>query len=374
MRENGKWLKQGKYLQAKLFRDLYIGRKIVQILRSDFRAIDSKSVIDTREEKELFEVSREYGVAIELWKKLKEANIHSEIFEFFYEINRRKTQRYLEFLEVLKGVGEFTLLKGMSFAQKYYGDAAGRTMSDIDILIKHEDEKKFVKFFENLGFSKLRQSEIRKKFEHVKQFGGEFKGEMISVGLHLYATNLLFAKIRYEDTEKEETEIKLGRKSVKVITLSPEWDLIHAGIHLFPHAFALKIFLDIHKILSSQKISMDKVIYISEKFGVKDAVLLGILGAEKIFGEPKIQENQITKVGEKTKEKIPSYKKILLDFITKCEFQFLTRRFLTSIPYLDTSFSLLVFGKIPMGLILKIMPLIPTEFIRRIKGEYIVSR
>ena len=343
------------------------GKKVLEILRKSTDEL--KGITFPPEElKEIFRVSKELGVAGEVGRKLRKAGIYSEIFEFDRHMRKKRIEKYLDFISLLKKeIGDnFILLKGLSFAQKYYGDTVGRDMGDIDILVSRKDMGIFTDLLREMKFSQFPQSEIRKRFEHVKQFGGEFRGERVCVGLHISATNLLFAKIFYEDVEYERTEIKLGRRTVVVRTMQPEWELIHAVLHLFPHAFALRIFLDVHKILLSRKADMEKVKEISKQKMVRDAVVFGMLGAEKIF----FGKDKTSVIDQKIKWK----KRIFLEFITSDFFLFRARELLTKIPYFDTVFSLVVFGRIPWKLILRITPLLPTEFIRRVKGVYSVAK
>ncbi len=347
------------------------GKKVLEILRKSSNELKDKTFSPTELE-EIFKVSKYLGVSGEVGRKLSEAGIHSEIFEFDRDIRQKKIERYIDFIRFLKrNMGDdFILLKGLSFAQKYYGDPTGRDIGDIDILVREKDTGKFIAFFREIGFSKFPQSEIRKMFEHVKQFGGEFKGDTVYVGLHISATNLLFSRIMYEDVEYEETEIKLGRRSVRVRTMQPEWELIHAVLHLFPHAFALRIFLDVHKILISGKADIKKAEEISKEMKNHDAVVFGILGAKKIF----LRDNLFGRKIVENEEAIKKWRKPFLEFITSEFYFFRARELFTKIPYFDTVFSLAVFGRIPWKLILRITPLLPTEFIRRLKGIYPVAK
>ena len=346
------------------------GKKVLEILKKSPDELGSE--FSPTELEEIFRMSKYLGVSGEVGRKLRKAGIRSEIFEFDRDIRRKKVERYIDFICFLKkNMGDdFILLKGLSFAQKYYGDPAGRDMGDIDILVRENDAGKFITFFREIGFSKFPQSEIRKMFEHVKQFGGKFRRNEIHIGLHISATNLLFSRIMYEDVEYEETEIKLGRRSVRVRTMQPEWELIHSSLHLFPHAFALRIFLDVHKILISGKADIKKVKEISKEMKVHNAVVFGLLGAKKIF----LRDNLFGKKIIENEGAIKKWRKLFLEFITSEFYFFRAREFLTKIPYFDTVFSLVVFGRIPWKLVLRITPLLPTEFIRRLKGVYPVAK
>jgi hypothetical protein len=315
-------------------------------------------------EYQIFSKAKRYGVSTQIFSELKRRKIWSEIFYFDYLLNLKKIKNNFKALKSFAKSGfDFILLKGFSVAQKYYGGLQVRHAGDIDLLIKESDKDKFLNFLLESGFSPIPLSKIKEKIGHAIQF----KNEDISVGVHTWLCDRLFVDIKYEDVETEFTKIKFKNEYIKVKTLSSEWDLIELSCHLFQHAFPLRIFLDISKVILNSHQNSGKLIHIAEKFKVVNILLIGVLGAVKVFGlkEPNWLEDF---------EKLNVfYSRIVSNFVSSSFFLFRLRDYLFRIPYQDKIFSLFLALKFPFRKISILLPDFPKEFIKRLKGEYITT-
>ena len=315
-------------------------------------------------EYQIFTKAKRYGVSTQIFSELKKRKIWSEIFYFDYLLNLKKIKNNFEALKFLFKSGfDFVLLKGFSVAQKYYGDLRIRHAGDIDLLIKESDKDKFLNFLFESGFSTIPLSKIKEKIGHAIQF----KNGDISVGVHTWLCDRLFVDIKYEDVETEYTKIKFKNEYIKVKTLSSEWDIIELSCHLFQHAFPLRIFLDISKVILNSHQNSGKLIHIAEKFKVVDFLLIGVLGAVKVFGlkEPNWLED--------FKKSTVLYSRLVSSFVSSPFFLFRLRDYLFRIPYQDKIFALSVALKFPFRKMSILLPDFPKEFIKRLKGEYITT-
>jgi hypothetical protein len=315
-------------------------------------------------EYQIFSKAKRYGVSTQIFSELKRRKIWSEIFYFDYLLNLKKIKNNFKALKSFAKSGfDFILLKGFSVAQKYYGGLQVRHSGDIDLLIKESDKDKFLNFLLESGFSPIPLSKIKEKIGHAIQL----KSGDISVGVHTWLCDRLFVDIKYEDVETEFTKIKFKNEYIKVKTLSSEWDLIELSCHLFQHAFPLRIFLDISKVILNSHQNSGKLIHIAEKFKVVNILLIGVLGAVKVFGlkEPNWLEDF---------EKLNVfYSRIVSNFVSSSFFLFRLRDYLFRIPYQDKIFSLFLALKFPFRKISILLPDFPKEFIKRLKGEYITT-
>jgi hypothetical protein len=315
-------------------------------------------------EYQIFSKAKRYGVSTQIFSELKRRKIWSEIFYFDYLLNLKKIKNNFKALKSFAKSGfDFILLKGFSVAQKYYGGLQVRHAGDIDLLIKESDKDKFLNFLLESGFSPIPLSKIKEKIGHAIQF----KNEDISVGVHTWLCDRLFVDIKYEDVETEFTKIKFKNEYIKVKTLSSEWDLIELSCHLFQHAFPLRIFLDISKVILNSHQNSVKLIHIAEKFKVANILLIGVLGAVKVFGlkEPNW-------LGDFEKADV-LYSRLVSSFVSSHPFICRLRDYLFRIPYQDKIFALSVALKFPFRKMSILLPYFPKEFIKRLKGEYITT-
>lgn len=336
--------------------DLKIRKIFLDVLRSGG---EFNPHVVRKFEDDIFRIAKTFGVEQEIFYNFKKY-IRLDLFSLQSKIYREKVIAYVEFLKRLKSVGNFILMKGLGVAQKYYKNILGRHIGDIDILVPEEEKVDFVLFFSKIGMRRSRLSEIKKKFGHSEQF---FAGD-ISVGLHTYLCDRFFAELKYEDVETQKVFLEIGRKSVEVLTLDNQWDLIELSLHAFQHAFALRILLDIYKVLFS-KPDLRKVDNIVRKFNLGNMVLVSSLSSLKFFS------NDMDMIKRICSEFSFSFIDLLFsDFISSEFFLFDFRQYLYSIPYLDKIFSLIIARRFPFKKVLSIIPYLPKEFIRRYKGVY----
>lgn len=312
-----------------------------------------------RFEGSIFRLAKTFGVEQEIFFAFR-PSAYLQFFGLQSLIYEQKAFSYLDFIKKLKSVGEFILIKGLGIAQKYYKNILGRHVGDIDILVSEKEKDNFVRFFYEEGMKKSRLSEIKKRFGHSEQFFGGG----ISVGLHTYLCDRFFAEIRYEDVEKEKTLLKIGWKSVEVWTLSKEWDLIELSLHAFQHAFALRILLDIYKVLLSEP-NLKNVKFISQSFGLEKMVLIASLSSLKFFSD---DQDLIQKF--KFEFDFSFLDNFFSDFIASDLFLFDLRSYLYRFPYLDKIFSLFIARRFPVKKVLSIIQYVPKDFIRRFKHVY----
>lgn len=315
-------------------------------------------------EYQIFSKSKGYGVSTQIFSELKKRKIWSEIFYLDYLLNLKKIKNNFKVLKFFVKSGfDFILLKGFSVAQKYYGDLRVRHAGDIDLLIKESDKDEFLNSLFESGFSPIPLSKIKEKIGHAIQL----KNGEISVGVHTWLCDRLFVDIKYEDVETEFTRLKFRSEYIKVKTLSSEWDLIELSCHLFQHAFPLRIFLDISKVILNSHQNSEKLIYIAEKFKIVNILLIGVLGAIKVFG---LKEPSWLEEFEKSNV---LYSRVISSFVSSHLFLFRLRDYLFRIPYQDKIFALFVALKFPFRKISILLPDFPKEFIKRLKGEYITT-
>ncbi|MDW7973518.1 MAG: hypothetical protein RMI01_10025, partial [Thermodesulfovibrio sp.] len=210
----------------------------------------------------------------------------------------------------------------------------------------------------------MRRSEIKKRLGHSEQFFNQY----VSVGLHSYLCDRFFADIKYEDVEMQKTVLSFSRKSVEVYTLQKEWDLVELSLHAFQHTFALRILLDIYKVLLS-KPDFTKVKKICQRFGIERIIKLSVLTSLNFFSKDRSLLKDVSSVFN-----ISQLEKFLSSLLSSDFFLLELRNSLYSVPYLDKSLSILLSGNIPVIKILSIMPYIPKEFMRRLKGYYATTR
>lgn len=328
-----------------------IEKIVVDVIRDDDFYPDKNTIFS----EEFFIAAKRLGLENQIFFKLRKYLKHT-VFALQFDISRKKVYTFLEFINELKSVGEFVLMKGLAVAQKYYGNILARHIGDIDILVSQNEKPKFEKFFLHSGFKKMRESEIKKRYGHSEQF---FCGE-ISVGLHTYLCDRFFAEITFEDVETENTTLKIGRKKVEVRTLKREWDLVELCLHAFQHAFPIRILLDIYKVLISGP-DFEKVKKIADTFRIKKIISIAVLSSKKTFGV----ENKSDNIG--------FLDDVVSDFISSDFFLLGFRNYLYTLPYTDKIFSLLLARKFPLKKLLTILPYIPKEFIKRLKGFYITT-
>ncbi len=317
-------------------------------------------------EKELFEISIKEGVNNYVRFILKKSGISSELFEFEYSRSKKKHRKNLMFLKKIPG--EFILIKGMAIAQMYYGDITARHPGDIDILVPQEDYQKFIDFFLSLNMHEVKLSGIKKRIGHSRQFISE---DGISCGLHMYLCDRLFADITFKDVKSRKVELKLNKDRVVVKTLQDDWTIINLSLHLFQHAFPFRIFLDLKNVLNKlekeKKITdtLNSAVQIARKFGVERELKISIRATEKLFGDTNQHTTNIMKTNV--------IDEFLSSFVSSTKFLDL-RKNLFMIPYMDKVFSLSIARKIPLRKISSILPILPKEFIKRLKGEYPITR
>ncbi|MCX7733524.1 MAG: nucleotidyltransferase family protein [bacterium] len=315
-------------------------------------------------EYEIFKFSKELGVEQEIFLKIKKSCGSLVYFTLQNDIYKRKLLVYLDFLNSLKKIGNFVLIKGIGIAQKYYGNILGRHIGDVDILVSESDLKRFKEFFRSMNMKSMRRSEIKKRLGHSEQFFNQY----VSVGLHSYLCDRFFADIKYEDVEMQKTVLSFSRKSVEVYTLQKEWDLVELSLHAFQHTFALRILLDIYRVLLS-KPDFAKVKKICQRFSIERIVKLSVLTSLNLFSKERSLLKDVSSVFN-----ISQLEKFLSSLLSSDFFLLELRNSLYSVPYLDKSLSILLSGNIPVIKILSIMPYIPKEFMRRLKGYYATTR
>ena len=341
--------------------DLNLVHTLIKILREN----EEVSFLTQREfdkiQVPLFDISRQLGVACEVAFRTRKSGIKSELFDFELKVNEGKILKNLKFLRRLIDVDDFILLKGFSIAQKYYGDLRRRHTGDIDILVK--DGSEFKKFFNQENFSKVRPSEIKKILGHAETF---FK-EGISVGLHTFICDRFFSDIRFEDVETEEIEIEFKNLQLKVKTLKKYWDLIQVSLHLFQHAFPIRILLDIRNIINKlEKEHLESARFLSKKFSVENELLISVISSKKLFGG----EVDLRDLFYSTSLSKFFYCSIVSDFLSSDIYLLRVRPRIFAFPYLDKIFSLAIALKFPWRKISSILPVFPREFIRRLRKEY----
>lgn len=287
--------------------------------------------------------------------------LFSAFFHLQDEIYVRKIRSQLDFLEKLKEIGDFILIKGVGLAQKYYGNLTERHLGDIDVLVDERQASRFSEFLLDFGMRKIKQSEIKGRIGHSEQFSN---GD-ISVGLHTNLCDRLFADIRYEEVKSRRTLVSFGAKRIEVFTLTEEWDLIELSLHAFQHAFAPRIMLDISKVLKSQP-DLAIAREISRKKRIEKILNVAVVSSAMLFSRDVLED-----VFEKLE---PSFLDVRASgLVSSKQFLFLVRDLIFLVPYADKLFSLALARSVPFRKLLTISPLIPKEFIRRLKGEYAIT-
>lgn len=350
---------QNRNFDVRKVRDTLI-KAIISVLRGE---VSPHVSTIQRFEIDAIRIAKELGVEQEVFFKLKE-NIKDTprklpLFNLQTKIYERRIVPYLDFIRRIKDVGDFILIKGFGIAQKYYENLLRRHVGDIDILIPVDQRNQFVEFFHRIGMRRAKLSEIKKRFGHSEQFSDG----KVSVGLHTYLCDRLFAEIRYEDVERQRTVLQFGDRSVEVWTLMGEWDLIELSLHAFQHAFAIRIILDIYKTISAHT-DLRRAKSIAERFKVERMFSISVLSSVKVFaGDARLDE-----ISDVIK---PSAMEMLIsDFLSSEFFLFKARNYLYKLPYTDKIFSLTISGRLPLKKLLTIAPYIPKEFIKRVKGYY----
>jgi hypothetical protein len=290
------------------------------------------------------------------------------VFSFDFQANSEKLKRNFNFIKELKGFSDdFALFKGIALAKKYHLSLLARHTGDVDIIVPQKVFKKFEKKLIEWNFYPVPRSKIKDKYGHVYQFVRE---DGLSCGLHLYISDRFFAEIKYEDLEFENISVELGGDKLEVRTFSPEFDLIQLSLHLFQHCFALRIFLDIFYVLRSSRIDYTKLFEISRRFKIEQIVLISLLSSSKIFCLDFQDRFFVKRIQNSFLYK---YSDFLSSFVSQPFFFLVFRNFLFYSPYFDKIFSLFLASKFPVRKFLNLLPYFPSEFLRRLKGEYTLA-
>ena len=298
----------------------------------------------------------------------KFAELLFPIFSFDFQANSEKLKRNFNFIKDLKGFSDdFALFKGIALAKKYYRSPLARHAGDIDIIVPQKVFKNFEKIILDQNFHLVPMSKIKDKYGHVRQFVRE---DGLSCGLHLYISDRFFAEIKYEDLEFENTCIEFGKDKLEVRTFNPEFDLIQLSLHLFQHCFALRIFLDIFYVLRSSRVDYNKLFEISRIFKVEKIVFISLLSTSKIFAFRFPDRFFAKRIRDSF---LYRYADFVSSFVSQPFFFLLLRNFLFYLPYLDKFFSLLLALKFPVRKFLNLLPYFPSEFLKRLKGEYVIA-
>ncbi|MHB8094189.1 MAG: nucleotidyltransferase domain-containing protein [Candidatus Aminicenantales bacterium] len=158
--------------------------------------------------------------------------------EAYRNLATTNTSRFFDVLKILKALADNRLpvieLKGLSLANKVYGDIALRPMSDVDLLVKEEDLVKAGRILLTLGYQQYFPSweRVVKIYHHLPPFTNK-NGTMIELHWNIVAPD---SPIKVDLDGLWERSRLINVDHVKVRAFSPEdiflYLCIHAGFHL----------------------------------------------------------------------------------------------------------------------------------------------
>ena len=292
--------------------------------------------------------------------------IDVEPFRSHYAVNSLKVKKNLKYIKRLynKLHIDFAVFKGIPLAFTAYKNIYSRIAGDIDIIIKKQNFESVREFLLRDGFFQVGRSHLRQDERnlHVQAFYRE--KDDILVGVHWMLSNPLIVRLDYNDLDFTHLEIE----KVKLKTLTAEWQFVNLCIHLFQHAFPLRIFLDIYKLATEVNLDCRNIMQIVTKHKLEYMVHLAVVSASSVFETKDLIPFEFC-TSTLSKRKAEAFSK----FLSSPIWLFRLRRLVCSIPYLDELFVHLVLGKLPPLSMNNVFSL-PIDFIKRIEGKYAVSR
>jgi hypothetical protein len=181
---------------------------------------------------------------------------------------------------------EFLSYKGVTLAQLAYGDSSVRQFGDLDILVHKKDFPRIkTLILDNGGKASWRLSAKQEKavLKHYYEFPFSFGTPPILLEVHWAFMESFFA-FDYEIEEVFRRQQTIVVQGNEVQTLSNEDLLIFLCVHASKHFWKrLSWICDVAKLIEAQPIDWGLVTNLSEKFGCRRMLDLGLMLAKELL-------------------------------------------------------------------------------------------
>ncbi|PYS74610.1 MAG: hypothetical protein DMF69_01335 [Acidobacteria bacterium] len=217
---------------------------------------------------------------------------------------------------------EFLSYKGATLAQLAYGDSASRQFGDLDVLVHKKDFLRIKKLIlanggkANWSLSAKQETAVLK---HYYEFPFNFGAHPVLLEVHWGFMESFFAfDYKIEDVFRRQQVIAIQGKNLP--TLSNEDLLIFLCVHGSKHFWKrLSWICDVAKLIQAQPMDWDFVIKLSEKFGCRRRLQLGLMLAHEFLHLDFPAELQFQFQNEKELESLVSHLKtqIFIDDLSR---------------------------------------------------------
>lgn len=216
----------------------------------------------------------------------------AQLRESFY-VSLADYMRYTAELEKLlnelrESNTEVVILKGGALANTVYPHPALRPFSDIDLLVKEQDWQNVRAAFMKLGYTcKKKDFEklpTRLASNDMMDHWLAFQKDDLSFDIKLDLFELGIGAIMADDIWASAVCHRAG--NTKILSLSPEYQLLHLCVHLNRHGFKrIMWFNDIFLLLQNEAIDWQRVVAIARKERLLPVIYHVLYYINKIFGE-----------------------------------------------------------------------------------------
>jgi hypothetical protein len=181
-------------------------------------------------------------------------------------------------------------LKGVALAESYYGDAAARVCSDIDVLVPRQAAGQAFRLLLTEGFAPYDEEVEMSEIDLLLDSNIEYSFTSESQGftfLHELHWDIAW---RWQGNGKVMDDLwaEAQRKSYRgaeAYTLSPEWELLYLAVHAARHQWqGLKWLVDIHELCASSRIDWEKASAKAQRLGLEPALRLTLSACHTLFG------------------------------------------------------------------------------------------
>ena len=184
----------------------------------------------------------------------------------------------------------FTVLKGQPLSVLLYGNTTQRSSGDIDILIEDDDIDKIFSIFECyyifLPPKKNLPLKYIKKYYHHLVFKNKQSNVHVEVHTKLFHHGYLLPSFHKKAEENIES-IKVSGDYFNIFSF--HWNLFYILMHGSGHQWYRLFWLnDIAEYCRNEQFDINKLLNLSEQFGVIHAVVSSLFLCSEIFNIPKI--------------------------------------------------------------------------------------